>query len=234
MIILQAKNNAQFNLSKRLATTAAAVRWGGVVADVGCDHGKLPAFLCVTERVQKAYAIDISAPSLEKARRLFDELEIKNAETILCDGLPEQCRDATDIVIAGIGADVIIDIIERAPWLKSSLIRLVLVPSSQHARLRRYLAQNGFVTEDETAISESGQCYAVMTVSFDGVSRTLQNGEDEMGLIRPVNLDSYAYVRHTLNKLTVALAGQRSASSPDTDMIKYLEECIAYIERTKK
>ena len=62
-------NKAQFHLSGRLAAVAAMVSPGTVIADIGTDHGYVPAYL-VGERIcPRAVAIDINEGPLRHARQ---------------------------------------------------------------------------------------------------------------------------------------------------------------------
>ena len=67
----------EITLDARLARAFEMVPECRVCADIGADHGFLPAQLLMSSRVQRMHICDISAPSLDKARRLFagDALE---------------------------------------------------------------------------------------------------------------------------------------------------------------
>ena len=58
------------HLDARLGTIAAMVPRCRAVADIGCDHGFLTAKLLETVPNLTMLASDVSAPALEKARRL--------------------------------------------------------------------------------------------------------------------------------------------------------------------
>ena len=58
-------------LDPRLSMIAEMVGRCSSYADVGCDHGRLGAFLLQNGWVDRAVLTDISAPSLDKARALI-------------------------------------------------------------------------------------------------------------------------------------------------------------------
>ena len=58
-------------LSPRLAALAGLVPPCGYAADIGSDHGLLPAFLLENGICRGVAVTDLSAPSLEKAKELF-------------------------------------------------------------------------------------------------------------------------------------------------------------------
>lgn len=192
---------SQTRLSKRLERAANAVREGKRVADVGCDHGKLCAYLVLSGKAQFATAIDISAPSLEKAKSLFKSLNIENkTKTLLCDGLSAlSCDEADDVVIAGVGYDTIAGIIDACGWIKDASKRLVLVPASHHERVRKYLYANGFVIQGESAVYEDDQSYTVIVAAYSGDKKEISDGFAWLGLIKPDAQDGAEYIKRVLN-----------------------------------
>ena len=139
-------------LDARLAAAYAFVRAGRVAADIGCDHGKLSAALAGSGR---------SGP-LEKARVTCapygDKVQFRlgSGLAVLAPG------EAEDIIIAGMGAETIIEILGAAPWVFDARYNLVLVPATKHSILRRWLARRGFALRGETLCQAAGRWYAVM------------------------------------------------------------------------
>ena len=80
-------------------------------ADVGCDHGYLTALLERCPRLTML-ASDVSAPSLEKARRLLTRLGLDGrAELHEADGLDALKGPVCAVVLAGMGAQTILGIL---------------------------------------------------------------------------------------------------------------------------
>ena len=131
-------------LTKRLAACAALVTPGGVVCDVGTDHAYLPAELLRRGQCTRAVATDIHAGPLEAAKRTLTEAGVlEQAELFLCDGLAQvQPEGITDVVIAGMGGETIIHILEDCPWRRQ--VHLILQPMTKIPDLRRWLAEQGF------------------------------------------------------------------------------------------
>ena len=154
-------------------TAAMCVRKGCRMCDVGCDHGKLAAWLVEQDLVESAIAVDVSEKSLEKAKALFSLRNLSDkAQARLGFGLTVVApHEADDIVIAGLGFDTIQAIMQTTRWLEDEGKRLILVPSSHHARLRSWLGQQGYGIQRETAIESASHLYTVMTVGYDGVVR---------------------------------------------------------------
>ena len=172
-------------LSERLSVAAEFVRQGAVFADVGTDHAYLPIFLLENGRITKAFALDINEGPLNKAREnakntgFFDKMEF-----ILTDGaLALSDKGITDVAICGMGGELIADIIERAPFLKDSAIRLILQPMTKQAHLRRYLAERGFKILEESFVSEERHHYTVMKVEFCNEPYEISDIEAEIGAL---------------------------------------------------
>lgn len=155
-------------LDDRLAAAFAYVRPGHAAADIGCDHGKLTAALAGSGRCPLVLACDLRPDPLEKARRLCApygekvQCRLGNGLSVVAPG------EVEDIIIAGMGAETIIEILEAAPWVRDTRYNLVLVPATKHSILRRWLARNGFALVRETLCQASGRWYAVMNARFAG------------------------------------------------------------------
>ena len=64
-----------------------------IIADIGCDHGRLSCALVQRKIAKKCIAIDVSTPSLEKAVRLARQVGVEDfVETRLGDGLAHSKR----------------------------------------------------------------------------------------------------------------------------------------------
>lgn len=153
-------------LDARLAAAFDYVRPGHVAADIGCDHGKLSAALAASGRFPLVLACDLRPDPLEKARRACApygdavQCRLGSGLSVLAPG------EAEDIIIAGMGAETIIEILEAAPWVFDARYNLVLVPATKHSILRRWLARRGFALRRETLCHAAGRWYAVMNARY--------------------------------------------------------------------
>ena len=159
-------------LDARLSAAAAYVRPGHPAADIGCDHGKLSAWLAGSGRCPRVFACDLRPDPLEKARRRCapwaDRVDCRlgSGLEVLAPG------EADDIIIAGMGAETILDILDAAPWVADGRYNLVLVPATKHSLLRLGLARRGFALAGETLCQAAGRWYTVINARFDGQART--------------------------------------------------------------
>lgn len=158
-------------LDARLAAAYDFVRQGHAAADIGCDHGKLSAALAGSGRCPLVLACDLRPGPLEKARVTCAPYGDK-VQCRLGSGLSVlEPGEVDDIIIAGMGAETIIEILEAAPWVFDARYNLVLVPATKHSILRRWLARRGFALRAETLCQASGRWYAVMNAQYTGAAR---------------------------------------------------------------
>ena len=158
-------------LDARLAAAYDFVRPGHAAADIGCDHGKLSAALAGSGRCPLVLACDLRPGPLEKARVTCAPYGDK-VQCRLGSGLSVlEPGEVDDIIIAGMGAETIIEILEAAPWVFDARYNLVLVPATKHSILRRWLARRGFALRAETLCQAAGRWYAVMNAQYTGAVR---------------------------------------------------------------
>jgi tRNA (adenine22-N1)-methyltransferase len=169
------------------------------MADVGCDHGQIGLAFLKGGLCQRALMIDISEPSLNKARQLFlREGYGDRACFLVGDGLLP-AGEAQCAVIAGMGGKLIVQLLTAARDRAREMEYLVLQPNNSLGLVRGYLAEHGFVIRDEAICFENGRHYALIRTEA-GESPRLTELERELGPVnlvkRPPFMESYA--RHRL------------------------------------
>ena len=160
-------------LDARLSAAAALVRPGAAVADIGCDHGKLTAYLAASGLYPKVIGADLRPGPLAKARQTLAEAGLSpQVELRLGDGLSVLAPgEVGTIVLAGVSAQTTADILSAAPWIFApNGPRLVLVPATKHAVLRGWLYTHGFALVRDLPIEAAGRWYAVMAAEFTGAA----------------------------------------------------------------
>ena len=154
----------------RLSLCADYVREGSRLADIGTDHGYLPIALCQSGKIPSALACDINPLPLRSAEENIARFGLsKKIQTRLSDGLKEVSPDeADDVVIAGMGGELIRDILTAAPWVKDGKKHLVFQPMTHHDDLIRWLVENGFAIIQQAAVRDDGKYYTVLSAQFTG------------------------------------------------------------------
>ena len=143
---------------------------GASVADIGTDHGYLPVYLAQIKSSGKIIASDISAYSVKKALKTAEKHNVTDKITFFTTpGLDSIGPDDVDtIVIAGLGGETILHILEDAPWTKNRSITLILQPQSKFDILFRFLYDNGYGFKEIKYIFEKSKRYTIIQCGYDG------------------------------------------------------------------
>lgn len=169
-------------LTPRLECIAEEIKRCGAkrIADIGTDHALLPIYMREMGIIDSAVACDIAAGPLENAKKNVIMSGVSGIELVLTDGLESLTKSSYDaVVIAGVGGEVIMDIIRKAG--EKAHCPLFLQPMTMQEKLRAYLWENGFEIIRETFTSERKKAYCLLSVLFDGKKRTYEHYECYMG-----------------------------------------------------
>ena len=221
-------------LGARLSSAAKFVRQGAYFADIGTDHAYLPIFLLESGIIKRAVCSDINEGPLMRAMENAKETnQFANIDFVRCDGAKELSHfGLTDVAICGMGAELICDIIESAPFLKSEGIRLILQPMSKQPCLRRYLAESGFAVVEEEYTYESGKFYLCIAAEYTAKSYELDDLEAEIGQHKGKELMSSemkGYIESKIKSYESAIKGKSVASidcGKEVELVKKLKSVI--------
>lgn len=202
-------------LSPRLRAIADLTPEGcRVLADLGTDHGYLPAALLLEGRIGKAIAADIGAGPLDRARRTAARwgLEAK-MDLRLGDGCSVlRPGEADVIVIAGMGGDNIAGILEAAPWTREGVL-LLLQPMSRAELLRPWLPEHGYGILAERLVQDRGVIYPILTAR--GQAAPAISGADAWGGLLLAEDPLWGlYLEERILRLRKAAAGLSKARDP--------------------
>ena len=116
------------NLDARLLSVAKFVREGAYACDIGTDHAYLPVYLVLIGRAVRALASDINKGPVERAKISVSKYGVSDKiDVILSAGLDGAADyPVTDIIIAGMGGELIASIIDAAKWTRDCKYRLIL------------------------------------------------------------------------------------------------------------
>lgn len=149
----------RIELDARLNMLAALTPVCPMAADVGADHGFLGAWLLENKRCKKVQFLDISAPSLEKARGLIEDMQLEDRAVFsVGDGLEALTEPAQTIIIAGMGGQTVAGILERGRDRLSGA-RIIMQPNVGLYELRVKLAELGFMIVEERLARAGGRWY---------------------------------------------------------------------------
>ncbi|MBW7573394.1 SAM-dependent methyltransferase [Caproiciproducens sp. AGMB10547] len=185
------------------------VRPNMALADIGTDHAYLPIWLAKQGLVSRAIAADIRPGPLQSAQQNIRRYRVEElVSTRLSNGLEEIFSvEADDIVIAGMGGEMMIQIIENALWLRQKEKRLILQPMTSIPELREYLAKRGFAVLREQAVVEDGHAYSVMQLQYAPEKIIMDSLYPYIGKLDAATEDNREYMRKVITQLEKKAGG---------------------------
>lgn len=193
------------HLDRRLKTVAELVRTDKRIADIGTDHALVPCWL-YQRGAKEIYASDIAEGPLSRAKATAESFGIKGIKLVLSDGL-DNIPPVDDVIIAGMGGEMIADIISRCNFLYGD-IHFILQPMTKEYILRRELYKMGLEISLEKTAFVSKKVYTVMLCTYTGVKKDIDDAFAFLGKNHDV-----LYLQKVLDKL-----GKMGRGEP-----KYLE-----------
>jgi tRNA (adenine22-N1)-methyltransferase len=228
-------DNMEYN--ERFLKIAALVDKCKVIVDVGTDHGYIPIYLVRNNICEKAIASDINEGPLKKA-----------AMNVSVEGMADkiQCRRGSGLstvkplevqgaVIAGMGGNLIKDIIEEGLPVFKQLSFAVLQPVQNPEVLRRYVLEKGYKILDEALVYSEGKFYEIMKVRYDEKPVVLTDFDYEFSSVllnkkEPVMKEYLEYKLQRYIKINESLQEESAAAKERKkvvlDKIKELKELI--------
>ncbi len=164
--------------SKRIEFIVSNLEKVTTLADIGTDHGYVPLLALRNELCEKAIACDINKDPLAKGKlnAILEGIDDK-IEFRLGNGFePLNINEVEEVVIAGMGGNLIRDIIEKDLNKASSCNYLVLIPAQNPEVLREYLYKNDFEVIKEDLCFDEGIYYELFKVrKSEGQATELDN-----------------------------------------------------------
>ena len=232
----------EINISPRLLSAADFVRQDAILADIGTDHAYLPLFLLSQGRITRAVCSDIHEGPLASARANAEAAGLsERVELVLTDGAAALSgRGVTDYAICGMGGELIADIIDRAPEMRSTDVRLILQPMTRRGELVEYLYESGFSILREAYSEDAGKHYVTLLVGYTGEVKKIDPLEAEFGRCATPCEEKSArlgYLRTRLASYKKRAQGIEKSKNGGADYsahIAYLEKAIKETEETVK
>lgn len=209
------------NIDDRLKQCAEFVSGKGCAVDVGTDHAYLAAYLISSGICEKVIACDLREGPLESAKKhiINEGLEDK-IQTVLSDGLDNISPDnVSDIIIAGMGGELIARIISKAEWIKENKVNLILQPMTKAYELRKYLFDNGFSIKCEKAVKSKPFIYSVINAEHSDDSQKHEDFELYSGGLRFTRELDREYLSAQANRLISAGKGMLKSERENTNIL---------------
>lgn len=161
-------------MSERLDLIKSLIVPAKVIADVGCDHGRIAEYCANSGIAELVIASDISEKCLQKARSLLGDKA--NVQFVCCDGLAYKCDEA---VISGMGGILISQILRSAKELPKTLI---VSPHRDGALVRATLIELGYGIDRDIPIFDRCKFYSVIRADMDCKANKLSDLQLKFGI----------------------------------------------------
>lgn len=155
-------------LSKRLKWIIEKINKVEVIMDVGTDHGYIPIYLVKNDIAKKVIASDINKDPLKKAKinaaldGVLDKVDLR-----LGSGLAVlKNKEAQAVIIAGMGGNLIRDILENDLDKVKKLDYLLLQPAQNPEVLREYLYTSDYEILEEDICLDEDKYYEIFKVKY--------------------------------------------------------------------
>lgn len=180
-------------------------------ADIGTDHGYVAEMLLKEGICKQIIATDLNEGPLNRAiehltkSNLHDKCNFRLGcgLRVLNEG------EADAIIIAGMGGDLISDIIHTSKDIALKAQQLILQPMTAVNTLRKYLYENGFEIIDESIVKEYHHFYFIIKAK-KGIAKQMDNIYFEISNILiekkdPLMIDYLNKVLNTNEKIISSL-----------------------------
>lgn len=150
----------------RLETIKSIVNKCHTVADIGTDHGYVAEMLLNDKIAKRVIATDLNQGPLNRAIEYLTSINLSDkCDFRLGSGLTILKENEADaIIIAGMGGDLISDILHTSKSIATTAKQLVLQPMTAIDKLRKYLYDNGYKIIDEHISKEFHHYYFILNV----------------------------------------------------------------------
>lgn len=192
-----------FCLDNRLMMCASFVPKGARLADIGTDHAYLPVWLLKQNLISYAIASDVNCRPLQAGKATAEKYQAENIDFRLGSGL-ETITEADDInciVIAGMGGELISELLSKSPLVRKKNIRLILQPMTKPHKLIKYLYSEGFEISEQKTCKSHGKHYTVMTAVYSGNKQKIDEVFSYTGKLDTKNDCNISYLEGQIKNL---------------------------------
>ncbi|PJI07067.1 MULTISPECIES: tRNA (adenine(22)-N(1))-methyltransferase [Clostridium] len=155
-------------IAYRLKVISSLIDKCEVIGDIGTDHAYLPIYLLKNNICNRCIASDINRGPLKKAANNIRRYDLQDKiECRLGSGLNVlKTGEVDSVVIAGMGGNLIRDLIEERLDIFKSLKYAVLQPVQNPEVLREYLYKRGFNILGEQLCIDESKYYEIIKVCY--------------------------------------------------------------------
>ena len=180
-------------LTKRLNTIVSLIDDKTTVYDIGCDHALIDIYLTLNKK-NNCVAIDVNNNALESAKNNIKKYNLENdIKTIISDGLSNVFIDENNtIVICGMGANTILNIIKKSEYKK--IDNLIIQSNNDLYNIRKKINKLGFFIDIEVNIKDKSKYYTI--IKFKKGYKKYNYFDYKCG----INFDNKEYIKYLISK----------------------------------
>lgn len=218
------------NLSDRLKVVGGMIKDVNTIVDVGTDHAYIPIYLIKNNIIEKAIASDINSGPVEKAKKNVSNYNL--GDKIICrlgGGLTTvKPKEVDAAIIAGMGGNLIRDIIEESKEVFKNLDYAILQPVQNPEVLREYIYKSGYKIIDEELVKEEDKFYEIFKVKYDNKIKEVRPIHYEVSetLIKKKHPVMKEYLAFKLDKYTKIYSGLNQETESAIKRKEQLEKII--------
>ena len=205
-----------------------------VAADIGTDHAYVPIELIKSGRAERVIASDVRQGPLDIAKGNIEQNGLSDKiETRLGSGLSVLSpKEADTIIIAGMGGELIADILLKDDETARQA-ELILQPMNSQYELRRRLIDNNYTIVKEELENEGKRIYNFLIVR----SGRMQPYPKDIDYHLPPELYPHPKFFMLADKkeceFNKIIRGIERSREPDTEKMKYYKERLNDLEMIK-
>ena len=245
------------NYSERIQLLAELVD-GESAADIGTDHAYVPRLLLENGICSYVIASDINEGPLKIARDNLKDVDLSDnpwkgsaeCHLRLGPGLePIETAEVESIIIAGMGGETIIEILEADPEKTKSFRQYILQPRSKTELVRKWLADNGLYIVNEFLVKEGPRYCPIIDARTElplmiGESGGMAGAPFESFrtaadfVYPPFYIEDMAdqpligeYLKAERQKTAEIIRNMQSAAEPDPEEISFRQELLEYLDK---
>lgn len=216
-------------MNGRLTSIFAEIPPCEVFADIACDHGYIALAMLNSGKCKKSFVSDISAKSLEKAKKLLSAyIKSGKADSFISDGF-DNVPKADVSLVAGVGGMLIIDILERAKRDNKLPEMLILQPMKHCDKVRRQAVELGYKVVKDFTVAEDGQFYDIIVLEKGKDSLTEEEIEFGRTNITERPKAFRDKIQAEINKLLSYTARENISPATSAKMLKKAERLKKYV-----
>lgn len=218
-------------LKERLKVIYDMIPPCNILSDIGTDHALLPAYALINGKCKKAIASDVKKGPLKSAENTVRQFNLEEKMDLrLGDGLePISEEEADTIVIAGMGGQLISEILQKSINKAKKANGIIIQPMTRQKVLRVYLWQHGFEILDEALAKEEDKLYQVLKVRYTGMVRKDWKPVNEIvgeKLAEKKDPLLPEWIEREIKKQEKIVAGIKAAKNPDAQLLKSVQNLL--------